>query len=128
MFAHITLAVRDADSTARFFEATLGWRVIPLPSNIEIDAAWCEVAPGQQIHILTIPDFEPSPFESEFGRHFAFFHPGEDFPALKQRLRDCGAEIIDAIRPTPFERFFFRDPSGYYFEIIDRDGYRIEDS
>jgi catechol 2,3-dioxygenase-like lactoylglutathione lyase family enzyme len=125
-FAHLTIATRDAERTARFFEATLHWRRIHLPQNVEIKAAWVEVAPGQQIHILEIPGFEPSPFEAEFGRHFAFFHPGSDFPALKKRLVAHGATIIPPIRETPFERFFFRDANGYYFEIIDRDGYVSE--
>ncbi len=126
MFAHLTLAVRNAQASAEFFERTLGWRIVPLPANVEIEAAWVEVAPGQQIHILTIPGFEPSPFEAEFGRHYAFFHAGSDFPALQQRLVEQGAILIEAIRPTPFARFFFRDPNGYYFEIIDREGYATE--
>jgi len=126
MFAHLTIAVRDARAAAEFFERTLGWKIIRLPSNIDIDAAWVEVSPGQQLHILTIDGYEPSPFEAEFGRHFAFFHPGADFPALKQRLAEQGATLIDPIRPTPFERFFFRDPNGYYFEIINRDEYGAE--
>ncbi len=125
-FAHLTLATRDADATARFFEATLGWRRIHLPTNVEIKAAWVEVAPGQQIHILEIPGYEPSPYEAEFGRHFAFFYAGREFTALKDRLIAHGATVIPPIRPTPFERFFFRDFNGYYFEIIDRDGYLVE--
>jgi len=126
MFAHLTLAVRDVAATMRFFEATMGWRSIRQPDNIEITAAWLEIAPGQQLHLLRIPDYEPSPFEAEFGRHCAFFYPGGEFPALKQRLVASGATIVDAIRPTPFERFFFRDLNGYYFEIIDSEGYVSE--
>jgi catechol 2,3-dioxygenase-like lactoylglutathione lyase family enzyme len=126
MFAHLTIAVRDARATAEFFQRTLGWKIIRMPANIDIEAAWVEVAPGQQVHILTIPGFEPSPFEAEFGRHFAFFQPGADFSDLKQRLAANGATLIDALRPTPFERFFFRDPNGYFFEIINRDEYAAE--
>jgi len=126
MFAHLTIAVRDASASAQFCERTLGWKIIRMPSNIEIEAAWLEVAPGQQMHILTIPGYEPSPFEAEFGRHFAFFHPGADFPALKQRLEENGATLIAPLRPTPFERFFFRDPNGYFFEIINREEYVTE--
>jgi catechol 2,3-dioxygenase-like lactoylglutathione lyase family enzyme len=126
MFAHLTIAVRDALASAEFFERTLGWKIIRLPSNIDIEAAWVEVAPGHQIHILTIPGYEPSPFEAEFGRHFAFFHRGADFSALKQRLEQNGATLIAPLRPTPFERFFFRDPNGYFFEIINRDEYVAE--
>jgi catechol 2,3-dioxygenase-like lactoylglutathione lyase family enzyme len=40
------------------------------------------------------------------------------FPALKQRLRDHGAELIEPRRETPFERFFFRDPNGSVFEVV----------
>jgi len=128
MFAHLTLAVRDVAATMRFFEQTLGWRSIRQPDNIEITAAWLEIAPGQELHLLRIPAYEPSPFEAEFGRHFAFFYPGREFAALKERLVASGATIVDAIRPTPFERFFFRDPNDYYFEIIDSEGYRSESS
>ena len=61
-----------------------------------------------------------SPFEHEFGRHFAMFHPLPDFEALKARLVAAGATIIAPIRATPFERFFFREPvNGYIFEMID---------
>lgn len=126
MFAHLTLAVRDVAATLRFFEQTLGWRPIRQPDNIEITAAWAEIAPGQQVHLLRVPNFEPSPFEAEFGRHCAFFYPGREFAALKERLAQAGATVIDAIRPTPFARFFFRDPNGYYFEIIDSEGYVSE--
>ena len=29
-----------------------------------------------------------------------------------------GATLIAPERPTPFERFFFRDPDGYVFEVV----------
>src|SRR5436189_3518143 len=126
MFAHLTIAVCDARASAEFFQRTLGWKIIRMPSNIDIEAAWVEVAPGQQLHILEIAGYEPSPFEAEFGRHFAFFHPGREFAALKERLVAHGATLVPPIRETPFERFFFRDPNGYYFEIIDRETYVVE--
>jgi len=125
-YAHLTLATRDAEGTARFFEEALLWRRIHLPGNVGLKAAWVEVAPGQQIHILEIEGYEPSPFEAEFGRHFAFFYPGREFPALKERLIAHGVTLIAPIRETPFERFFFRDANGYFFEIIDREAYVVE--
>ncbi len=30
-----------------------------------------------------------------------------------------GAALIDPIRDTPFRRFFFRDPDGYVFEVVE---------
>ena len=127
-FAHLTLATQDVAAAVAFYKETLGWLPIREPSNIEeeLQAAWLEIAPGQQLHLLRIPEFEPSPFEQEFGRHVAIFHPGQDFPTLQQRLKTAGAELMEAIRTTPFERFFFRTPDGYVFEVIDQDGYQTE--
>lgn len=126
MFAHLTLATRDVPATREFFRRTLGWLPIVKPGNITLTADWLEIAPGQQLHLLQIPGFEPSAFEGEFGRHFAIFHPAHDFTALQQRLTENGATVHAALRPTPFARFFFRDPNGYFFEVIDRDSYHAE--
>lgn len=128
-FAHLTLATRDVPAAVGFYRETLGWLPIREPANIEqqFEAAWLEISPGQQLHLLHVPDFAPSPFEREFGRHVAIFRPGAEFPNLKKRLLAAGAELIDPLRATPFERFFFRTPDGYVFEVIDRDGYRVEE-
>jgi catechol 2,3-dioxygenase-like lactoylglutathione lyase family enzyme len=124
--AHITLATRDVPRSAQFFEAVLGWRPMHRPDNITLEAAWLEITPGQQVHILRVPDFEPSPFEREFGRHVALFHAKGDFDALKKRLVENGAQLIDPKRETPFERFFFRDPNGYVFEVVEQEGFVAE--
>ncbi len=117
-FAHLTLATRDLAGTVRFFAEALGWRRIVRPNNVPLPAAWLEIAPGQELHLVEVSDFAPSPFEQEYGRHVALTHPKADFAALKERLRRHGAELIAADRPTPFERFFFRDPNGYVFEVV----------
>jgi catechol 2,3-dioxygenase-like lactoylglutathione lyase family enzyme len=116
--AHFTLATRDLARTARFFSEALGWRPIVRPNNIPFPAAWLEIAPGQELHLVEVADFAPSPFEREYGRHIALSFPVADFAALKERLRAHGAELIAADRPTPFERFFFRDLNGYVFEVV----------
>ena len=54
MFAHLTIAVRDARASAEFFERTMGWKIIKLPSNVEIDAAWCEIEDGDQAGLLLV--------------------------------------------------------------------------
>ncbi len=115
---HITLAARDVRRTSAFFAATLGWSTLSRPNNIAVPAAWLEIAPGQELHLVQIADFEPSPFEREYGRHIAVTYPGEGFARLKDRLREEGAEVIAPLRETPFERFFFRSPDGYVFEVI----------
>ena len=124
--AHLTLATRDVPGTSAFFQKSLGWDPISRPDNINQTAAWLNMAPSQQLHLLYVDDFEVSKFEAEFGRHFAIFEDGDDFAGLKERLVENGAELIEPLRDTPFERFFFRDPNGYIFEVIDRNGYVTE--
>lgn len=117
------MATRDVSATENFLAATLGWKILTRPGNIDMKGAWLEITAGQQVHLLEIPDFEPSGHEAEFGRHFAIFYAGAEFPQLKERLQQHGAELIEPLRETPFERFFFRDPNGYVFEVIDEQGY-----
>jgi len=116
--AHITLATRDVQKTHAFFAETLGWRPIHKPGNIGRPAAWLEIAPGQELHIVEVAGYEPSPFEAEFGRHLAFAVPLAEFDALKRRIVQLGGSLIAPVRQTPFARFFFRDPNGYVFEIL----------
>ena len=123
-FAHMTMATRDVDATVTFLSNTLGWTPLVRPGNIDMKGAWLRMGPDQEIHLLEVPDFQPSAYEAEFGRHFAVFFAGAEFPQLKERLLQHDAELIDPLRDTPFERFFFRDPNGYVFEVIDEQGYR----
>jgi catechol 2,3-dioxygenase-like lactoylglutathione lyase family enzyme len=116
--AHVTLAVRDVRHASAFFAATLGWRPVDRPSNIPLPAAWLEIAPGQELHLVEVPDFQPSPFEREYGRHVAVTYPRDGFADLKERLRQQGVELVEPLRPTRAERFFFRHPDGYLFEVI----------
>ena len=117
-FAHLTLATRDVARTRDFFAATLGWRPIERPNNIGRPAAWLAMADGQELHLIEVADFAPSPFEQEYGRHLAIDFALEEFESLKARLLQHGAELIAPVRATPFERFFFKDPNGYVFEVV----------
>ena len=82
--------------------------------------AWFDIGHGQEMHLLHVDGYQASPFEGEFGRHVAVRWPAGGFAALRQRLIDAGATPIAALRPTPFPRFFVREPvNGYVFEVIE---------
>jgi hypothetical protein len=118
--AHLTLPTQHVEKTASFFEETLGYTRDPVPANVPDATVWLNIGGGQQMHVFYVAGFEVSPFEREFGRHVAVYHPRPDFEALKQRLVGQGAELIEPLRATPFDRFFFREPvNGYVFEVIE---------
>ncbi len=119
-FSHLTLPTRDVQATATFFEETLGCPRDRAPANSPVETVWLDLGQGQQIHVVFVEGFEASPFEGEFGRHVAVFHPRAQFDILKQRLLALGADVFPPARPSAFERFFFREPvNGYVFEVID---------
>jgi catechol 2,3-dioxygenase-like lactoylglutathione lyase family enzyme len=115
---HFTLATRDVRRAEAFFAQALGWRPLARPGNSGRPAAWLEIVPGQELHLVEVAGFEPSPFEAEFGRHVALSFPRAEFDALRGRLLEHGAALIEPERPTPFARFFFRCPDGYVFEVV----------
>jgi catechol 2,3-dioxygenase-like lactoylglutathione lyase family enzyme len=119
--AHITLATRDAKRSAAFFTEVMGWLQIGRPGNNAMPTSWVQIAPGQELHMVEVPDFEPSPFEREYGRHIAVSVPRSAFASLKARLAARGATLIEPERETPFARFFFRDPNGYIFEVLEEE-------
>src|SRR5262245_38961785 len=118
--AHLTLPTRYVEKTAMFFEETLGYGRDPVPSNVPDETIWLNIGRRQRMPVFYVQDFAVSPFEREFARHVAVFYPVEGFEALKGRLVERGAELIEPLRATPFARFFFREPvNGYVFEVID---------
>jgi hypothetical protein len=118
--AHLTLPTQHVERTAVFLERALGYARKPSPSNSPLETVWLDIGRGQEMHVLYVEGFSVSPFEGEFGRHVAVFHPAADFAALRQRLVEAGAELIEPLRATPFDRFFFREPTnGYVFEVVD---------
>jgi catechol 2,3-dioxygenase-like lactoylglutathione lyase family enzyme len=127
--AHLTLGTRDVEKTAAFLEHTLGYRRDAVPENVSDPAVWLNIGNGQQIHLTYVEGFEVSPFEREFGRHIAVYHPLGQFDRLKQAIVQRGGEIIEPLRATPFERLFFREPvNGYVFEVIAEAKKRASDS
>ena len=119
--AHITLATRDAKRSAAFFHEVMGWTPIGRPTNNAKPTSWLQIAPGQELHLVEVPDFEPSPFEQEYGRHVAVSLPRSAFAGVKDRLAARGIAPIEPERATPFARFFFRDPNGYVFEVLEEE-------
>jgi catechol 2,3-dioxygenase-like lactoylglutathione lyase family enzyme len=119
-FSHLTLATRHVERTTAFFQTSFGFARNRVPDNVPMDSLWLDIGRGQEMHVVYVDGFEAGPFEGEFGRHVALYHPLSEFAALKQRLLDQGAELLEPLRSTPFERFFFREPvNGYVFEVID---------
>jgi predicted enzyme related to lactoylglutathione lyase len=119
-FAHLTLPTLYVEPTARFIESVFGYARKPIPANSPVEVVWLDIGHGQEFHVMHVDPYATSPYEAEFGRHIALFHPLHDFEALEQRVLEGGGAMIQPLRETPFKRLFFREPvNGYIFEVID---------
>ena len=58
--AHLTLATRDVEKTARFLEQTLGYGRDAVPENVMDPAVWLNIGHGQQIHLTYVEGFAVS--------------------------------------------------------------------
>ena len=125
-FAHLTLETNDVPGTSRFFQTVMKWPSLAMPGNVDVDADWLKINSNQELHILGIAGAVP-PVDQEYGRHVAFFHAGDDFEGVKKTpLRIRNGDHSTNKSPPPFPRFFFRDPNGYLFELINQDEYQSE--
>jgi hypothetical protein len=109
----------------------MNWEPIATPSNAPVNVAWIDISEkrdrSEQIHLIQVDDFVISQFDREFGRHLAVFHPGGDMQQARMRIVEGGGQLIDPLRPTPFERFFFREPvNGYIIEVIHQEQWAEE--
>ena len=119
MVAHITLATRDVPRSVDFFQESLGWQPVARPGNIGMTAAWLEIAPGVELHLIEDPAVRAIAVRAGvWPAHCRHLSPRR-VPRLKERLQAQGATLIEPMRETPFARFFFRDPNGYVFEVVE---------
>ena len=106
-------------ASAAFFAETLGWRPIERPGNVPSAAAWLEVGGGQELHLLEVLRLPAIRLRGGIRTAYRRLLPLEGFDELKDRLASHGAELIEPSERTAFDRFFFRDPSGYFFEVVE---------
>ena len=119
--AHVTLATRELARSTAFFHEVMGWTPIGRPRNnavarrLATNRAWAGTASGRGSRFPTLA------IRARVRPAHRGQLPASRFPALKERLIAHGAKVIDPLRDTPFDRFFFRDPNGYLFEVLEEE-------
>ena len=116
---HVNVSIpKGSEDVARaFYTGHLGLREIPKPESIRgRGGVWFD-AGGLDIH-LSIEEGRPG---ADAQRHFGLETP--DVDGLRSKLTAAGI-VTDVGRPTPWKRFFVRDPFGNRIEIHETGGLR----
>ena len=106
---HITLAVRDLETSFVFYTEVLGLRPVARwyrGAYLETGGDWVCLSLDEGARSGSLPEYT----------HVAFTVDEEDFSAAVEKLRGAGVECWQENR-SPGESFYFLDPSGHKLEI-----------
>ena len=108
---HITLAVRDLESSFAFYKDVLGLRPVAKwykGAYLEAGNDWICLSLDADTRTECLPEYT----------HVAFTVSSENFSAVVERLRASEAQQWQENR-SPGESFYFLDPNGHKLEIHD---------
>ena len=116
---HVTFITGDLNRSRTFYEGLLGLRPDTKRPLMSFDGVWYDVVPGQQIHLMVLPDPEAGlqrPVHGGRDRHVAL--TVSDFDGLMARLQQ--AEIAYTLSQSGRRALFCRDPDQNALEFIAR--------
>ncbi len=115
---HTTFLTCDLARSRAFYENLLGLHPDPHRPAMSFEGVWYDVASGQQIHLMLLPDHEASlqrPAHGGRDRHVAL--GVEDVAELQGKLEQAG--IPYTLSQSGRAALFCRDPDGNALEFIN---------
>lgn len=114
---HATFLTSDLASSRAFYEGVLGLHPDSKRPQMSFDGVWYDVAPNQQIHLMSLPNPEAGlekPLHGGRDRHIAL--AVDDMDALKAKLDAAG--ISCTLSRSGRKALFCRDPDGNALEFV----------
>ena len=115
---HATFLTSDLSKVRTFYEGVLGLQPDPQRPAMGFDGVWYNLAPGQQIHLMELPDPEAGlqrPAHGGRDRHVALAI--SDIAQLEDRLNQ--AKIACTLSQSGRRALFCRDPDGNALEFVE---------
>ncbi len=115
---HATFLTSDLSKARAFYEGILGLQPDPERPVMSYDGVWYDVAPGQQIHLMQLPNPEAGlqrPAHGGRDRHVAL--AVSDIAQLAECLEQAG--IACTLSQSGRRALFCRDPDGNALEFVE---------
>jgi glyoxylase I family protein len=117
---HVSLIVQDTQRSLAFYEGVLGLQRSPDRPDMDFPGAWLDVADGQQIHLLEVPNPYAGiglPVHGGRDRHAAFRIQG--MQQLIEQLEQAGVDFT--LSRSGRKALFCRDLDDNTLEFIEAD-------
>jgi catechol 2,3-dioxygenase-like lactoylglutathione lyase family enzyme len=115
---HVTFITSDLVRSRSFYEGVLGLCLDIKRPQMSFDGVWYDIAPNQQLHLMSLPDPEAGlqrPMHGGRDRHVAL--NVNDLSQLVDRLEAAG--ITYSISQSGRRALFCRDPDQNALEFIE---------
>lgn len=117
---HASVLVADTERSLAFYRDLLGLELDTTRPELSFGGAWLNAGEGQQIHLLELPNPDPTrdrPAHGGRDRHTAFRVHGLD--RIAAVLTDAGVPVTRS--RSGRKAVFCRDPDGNTLELIESD-------
>jgi catechol 2,3-dioxygenase-like lactoylglutathione lyase family enzyme len=114
---HATFLTADLVKARAFYEGILGFQADKNRPHMSFDGVWYDVAPGQQIHLMLLPNPETGLLRPAHGgrdRHVAL--GVSDLNELTKQLAAAG--VVYTLSQSGRRALFCRDPDDNALEFI----------
>ncbi|MHB1115732.1 VOC family protein [Sideroxydans sp.] len=114
---HVTFISSDLARSRGFYEGLLGLKADPKRPLMSFDGVWYDVALGQQIHLMLLPNPDAGverPLHGGRDRHVAFMV--EDVKTLASHLLSAG--VAFTLSQSGRSALFCRDPDDNALEFV----------
>jgi len=114
---HVTFISSDLAHSRAFYEGLLGMKADPKRPLMSFDGVWYDVAAGQQIHLMLLPNPDAGverPLHGGRDRHVAFMV--EDVKTLASHLLSAG--VAFTLSQSGRSALFCRDPDDNALEFV----------
>lgn len=116
---HAGILIADLEISLAFYRDLLGLPADPARPELGYPGAWLTVGPGQHIHLLQLPNPDPTSGRPAHGgrdRHIALAI--SDLSALRAVLENAGIPYTFSRSGRP--ALFCRDPDGNALEFVEQ--------
>ncbi|MCK5354890.1 MAG: VOC family protein [Methyloprofundus sp.] len=115
---HSSLMISDLEASIKFYTDIVGLLRMERP-DLGFPGAWFQLGENQQLHIIKLPNMDPTTGRPEHGgrdRHVAL--TVDDFDTVRKALDE--KNVVYSMSKSGRKALFLRDPDANAIEIIGR--------